>query len=167
MKGCLTIILLACIIEIVHSQDNKPVSLKLGINTDYSYSGSTNTILLGPALFKIKEIDRESGTWHNLMIQGGLCWGKHNKTAPVTSIGYTYGYIPGLIFGVSTQQYHNIYDMNNTLGTDVRLSGEIVIALFGFIGYRYQHPINNRHQMQGLTRHAFFFRVPLPLKHIK
>lgn len=166
MKRFLTLVILVSLTQPGISQEKGLYTLKWGVSADYSHSGSINAIVAGPSLFVEKEYDRESGFWHVFTLNAGATWSKNTKSSPVTSVGYYLGKVPGVVFGVSTQQYYNIETIFNNTGTDVRLSGEVILALFGFIGYRYQHPLLVDNEAMGITRHAFFIRIPIPIKTI-
>ena len=164
MKRCFIFIISILFTQVTIGQSREQFNLKLGVNADYSFSGSTNTLVLGPAIFWEKEKSIESRFFHTLTLNGGFCWSKDTKIAPVTSAGYYFGNLPGLIFGISSQQYYNVETKYNNFQTDVRLSGELILALFGFIGYRYQYPLLNENEAKRITRHAIFFRIPIPVK---
>jgi hypothetical protein len=55
---------------------------------------------------------------------------------------------------------------NGKTGNDIRLSGEVILALFGFVGYRYQHPVGNN-ESKYIARHAVTIGFPIPLKKLK
>jgi hypothetical protein len=166
MKKWVVLLVIFSFNRFLFSQENESYTLKWGINADYSNSGITNTLAAGPALFWEKEKDRESGFVHAITTSAGFSWGKQVPTAPLTSAGYYLGNLPGLVVGISSQQYYHAETKYDHVGTDVRLSGEVVLALFGFLGYRYQHPLILKNESKGMTRHAFFVRIPIPVKTI-
>ena len=166
MKKWLILICSIFFSQQLFSQEKEQYNLKLGANFDYSFSGSTNTLVAGPAIFWEKEKDRESGFWHVITMEAGFSWSKRFQNVPVTSAGYYLGNVPGIVFGISSQQYYNAETKYNNLRTDIRLSGEVILALFGFLGYRYQHPLIISNEALGITRHAFFLRIPIPVKTI-
>ncbi|TLX73269.1 hypothetical protein E9993_15890 [Labilibacter sediminis] len=149
------------VLTVSFGQEKEYLPLRVGFNAEYTYSGKTNSAITGPAFFF--EPDNENKLYHFIATGAGVYWGKHGKTSAMTSTCYNLGRLPGLMFGISSQQYYNIETKYNTFKTDVRLSGEIYLALFGFIGYRYQHPLIKNNEAQYLSRHAFFFKIPLPL----
>jgi hypothetical protein len=166
MEKCLIIIFSLSLTQVCISQNIDHHSLKLGVNADYSRTGSTNTFVLGPALFFGQEKSSESEFWHVITMDAGISWSKDSKVKPVTSAGYFFGSIPGLVFGVSSQQYYNMETKYGDLRTDVRLSGEVIFAFFGFIGYRYQQPLISKNEAKDITRHALIIKIPIPIKTI-
>jgi hypothetical protein len=166
MKKYLIIILLISLTQVSYSQTIDHHSLKLGVNADYLRSGSTNTLLIGPALFLGREKSSESEFWHVITMDAGISWSKDTRVKPVTSEGYFFGSIPGLVFGISSQQYYNMETKYGDLRTDVRLSGEVIFAFFGFIGYRYQQPLIKNNVAKDITRHALIIKIPIPIKTI-
>ncbi len=165
MRYCFPLLILFILSQLCVGQENK-FSEKWGINLDYSLSSRTHTVVAGPSLFFEKSYDRESGFWHCAFINGGIHWSKNTQISPVTSEGYYLGYLPGVMLGISSQQYYTIQTKSGNTATDIRLSGEVILALFGFIGYRYQHPLINGNESIYISRHAFFLRIPIPLKTI-
>jgi hypothetical protein len=148
-------------------QGREPISTKWGVNGDYSFSGTIHSVVIGPALFIENRSGSESEFWRVFDINAGVAWGSHTRPSPVTGAGYYFGRIPGVMFGISSQQYYKVETKYNNVKTDVRLSGEVVLALFGFIGYRYQYPLINSNESELLTRHAIFFRIPIPVTRLK
>jgi len=139
MRYCFSLLLLFTLTQVFTGHEIQ-FSKKWGVNIDYSFSDLTHSVVAGPSLFLEKSYDRESGFWHCFYINGGINWSKKTQISPVTSEGYL-GNLPGVMLGISSQQYYNMQTQSGNTATDVRLSGEVVLALFGFIGYRYQHPL--------------------------
>jgi len=166
MRRLLILIVLFSLTQPGFGQEKQPFTLKWGVNGEYSYSGSTNTIIAGPALFMEKGIDSESGLMHAFTLSAGVAWSRRTHSSPVISAGYFFGKVPGIVFGISSQQYFNIETIYNNTGTDVRLSGEVIFAVFGFLGYRYQQPLLMNSEALEVTRHSFFIRIPIPIKTI-
>ncbi len=166
MRILLTIIALIFFLQISLCQEKGTHTLKWGVNADYSFSGSTNSIVLGPSLYMSKGINSESEFIHAFNLNAGFTWSKHTYSSAVSSFGYYFGKVPGVVCGVSSQQYYKMESRLNKPGTDVRLSGEVILALFGFLGYRYQYPIIIKNEGQEVTRHSFVFRIPIPIKTI-
>ena len=165
MRYCFLLLILYTLTQLCAGQERQ-FSGKWGINLDYSISNQTHSIVSGPSLFLEKSYDRESGFWHCFYINGGINWSKNTQASPVTTEGYYLGYLPGVMLGISSQQYYKTQTQNGNSATDVRLSGEIILAFFGFLGYRYQQPIINSNEAMYISRHAFFLRIPIPFKTI-
>ncbi|NNL15191.1 MAG: hypothetical protein HKO81_00945 [Flavobacteriaceae bacterium] len=166
MKRILIFAFVMFFAELSFSQDKEQYNFKVGVNADYSFSGSTNSVVLGPSVFWEKEKDSEIVFIHSIYLDAGHSWSQNYKSSLVTSFGYYIGNLPGLLFGVSSQQYHSIETKNDKVGTDIRLSGEVSFAFFGIIGCRYQHPMIGKNEAQGVARHAIFVRIPIPVKAI-
>jgi hypothetical protein len=145
-------------------QSDSSFRFKPGINSDYAFSGTTHIFTAGPALFYEKEKAKEDVILHVLYLNPGLYGGKNAYTRPMISIGYYGGRLPGFLFGVSTQQYYKVETKSKKLHTDYRLSFEVIFALFGYIGYRYELPLNEMNESKHRTRHTFVFRIPLSFK---
>jgi hypothetical protein len=166
MKSLLFFVLVIFFTQLSFCQDSKQYDFKVGVNAAYSFSGSTNSVVAGPSIFWQKEKESEIIFMHAIFMDAGISWSKNYKSSLVTSAGYYFGSLPGLLFGISSQQYYNIETKNNNVGTDIRLGGEVSFAFFGIIGYRYQQPMIGKNEAQGIARHTFFFRIPIPLKTI-
>lgn len=166
MRIILAIIALFSLTQIGICQEKSIYTLKWGVNADYSFSGSTNSIVLGPSLYMGKGLNGEREFMHAFNLNAGFTWSKHTYSSAVSSVGYYSGKVPGVVFGISSQQYFNMESRYNITGTDVRLSGEVIFALFGFLGYRYQYPMLRNNEAQEVTRHSFIFRIPIPIKTI-
>ena len=164
MKSFIILFVCILILQATFCQEKEYDNLKVGLNVEYSYSGYTNGAIAGPALFW--EPNDPNELYHYIAAGAGIYWCKQGKVSPISSVGYYFGKLPGFIFGVSSQQYYNIETKYDTFKTDVRLSGEVCLALFGFIGYRYQHPLLKDNVSRNLSRHSVFFKIPLPLKKI-
>lgn len=163
MRTFIVLIALITLAQPSVCQERDPMSTKWGLNGDYSFSGTTHSVVIGPALFTGNRSGNESEFWHVFDINAGVAWDSHTRSSPVTGAGYYFGRIPGVMFGISSQQYYRVETKYNNVKTDVRLSGEVVLALFGFIGYRYQYPLINNNESEFITRHAIFFRIPIPV----
>ncbi|MEE4178525.1 MAG: hypothetical protein V2I46_13550 [Bacteroides sp.] len=97
----------------------------------------------------------------------GILKNPNDKLRASTGLGFYAGKVPGIMFGISSQQYYNMMTEPGTLENDIRLSGEIILALFGFLGYRYQYPLSKENEALHISRHALVFKIPIPLKKIK
>ena len=166
MRILLAIIALLSLTQTGICQEKSIYALKWGVNADYSFSGSTSSIVLGPSLYMGKTLNSEREFMHAFNLNAGFTWSKHTYSSAVSSVGYYLGKVPGVVFGISSQQYFNIESSYNNSGTDVRLSGEVIFALFGFLGYRYQYPVLRNNEALEVTRHSFIFRIPIPIKTI-
>jgi len=153
-----------CILQVTIGQTGSKYKLSLGPNIEYSFSGDTNVVIAGPVF--TWEAKEKSKFRKALDIDVGLGWCKNSNSKLVTSACFYTGKLPGIMFGISSQQYYNMETKFETNKTDIRLSGEIIFAYFGFIGYRYQHPLKSKHEAQNLSRHSFFIKFPIPLKKI-
>ena len=166
MRRFIALTALFCLTQAGICQEKGLYTLKWGINADYSFSGSASAIVAGLSFFMEKTRDIESEYWHAFNLNAGITWSKHTYSSPLTSIGYYFGSLPGVLFGISSQQYYNVETISNNTGTDVRLSGEIIFALFGFVGYRYQQPLISPNEAREITRHSLIIRIPIPVKAI-
>ncbi|MCU4174825.1 hypothetical protein [Carboxylicivirga sp. N1Y90] len=160
-------LLFQCFFYMSFAQFEKTNNFWVGAEADYAYSGSSNTIVLGPAFFWRKENGIESEFWQIFTLAGGFSWSYEFKSSLVASLSYNVGYVPGISIGISTQQYYKVFTKNEYFATDVRLSGEITFAFFGFLSYRYQHPAISRNEAVGISRHAFVFKIPIPMKAVR
>lgn len=160
----LIVLLLLCWTQFVLGQYNEETKFQVGVNAEYAYSGNVHSIVLGPGLYWTKKLASESVFSQGFNISGGIAWGNPMKSTALSSVEYHVGYMPGIIFGLSSQQYYNMETSMGDYKTDVRLSGEVILAFFGFLGYRYQHPLIRSNEAIHLSRHAFFFKLPIPIK---
>lgn len=151
-----------CCFQLTLAQSTNQYNLSIGSNVEYTFSGKTNTVFVGPVL--TWEPEDTNKYFQALDANIGLSWSDNQKSTLATSIGYYKGNLPGIMLGISSQQYYNVKTKNDTFKTDIRLSGEVIFALFGVIGYRYQYPIQNKNEASHISRHAFFIKMPLPLK---
>lgn len=155
-------LLVLCCFQYTVAQSISKYELSIGSNVEYALSGRANTAFLGPVL---TWEPKDSKNYHQALDANiGLSWSDNQKTTLTSSIGFYKGKLPGIMLGISTQQYYNIKTKHDTFKTDIRLSGEVIFAYFGFIGYRYQHPIQDKNEASYISRHSFFIKFPLPLK---
>ena len=163
MKHFITLLSFCCL-QMIFSQNLSKYNVSIGSNVEYAFSGKTNSVFVGPVL---TWEPKESQEYHQALdVNIGLAWSDDDKNRIVTSAGFCKGSLPGIMFGVSSQQYYNVKTKQDTFKTDIRLSGEVIFALFGVIGYRYQHPLLNKNEASHISRHAFFIKIPIPLKKI-
>jgi len=134
------------------------------VPVNYSYSGITNSVFVGPGIFR----EDNSGGFKSYVLEagGGIAWNTHDGAKPFTALRFYAGSLPGVMFGLSSQQYYNMTTTQGNIGTDIRMSGEVILALFGFVGYRYQHPVGNN-ESKYIARHAITISFPIPVKRIK
>jgi hypothetical protein len=161
MKHFITLLSFCCL-QIIFSQNLSKYNVSIGSNVEYAFSGKTNTVFVGPVLMWEP---KETKNYHQALdVNIGLAWSDDDKNRIVTSAGFYKGSLPGIMFGISSQQYYNVKTKHDTYKTDIRLSGEVIFALFGVIGYRYQHPVQTKNEASHISRHAFFIKIPIPLK---
>lgn len=151
-----------CCLQLTLAQSISKYNLSIGSNVEYALSGKTNTVFAGPVL--TWEPNDKNNYHQALDVNVGLNWSDNQKNTLATSIGFYKGKLPGLMLGISSQQYYKVKTKDDTFKTDIRLSGEVIFALFGVIGYRYQHPLQNNNEASHISRHAFFIKFPIPLK---
>ena len=158
------IFLLLCCFQLTLAQSINQYNLSIGSNVEYTFSGETSTVFVGPVL---TWEPKDTNNYHQALdVNLGLSWSDNLKSTLATSVGFYKGKLPGIMLGVSSQQYYNVKTKDDTFKTDIRLSGEVIFALFGVIGYRYQHPLQNKNEASHISRHAFFIKIPIPIKKI-
>lgn len=156
-------ILLAASIQVISQYD--PTTYRyFSLPANFSYSGITNSFFVGPGFFR----EDNSGGFGSYVIEagGGIAWNTNDGAKPFTALRFYAGSLPGVMFGLSSQQYYNMTTTQGNIGNDIRLSGEFILALFGFVGYRYQHPVGNN-ESKYIARHAVTISFPIPVKKIK
>ena len=163
MKRFYLFLLLHCLVK-SYAQDQSNYNLSFGSNIEYTLAGDANTIVIGPVL--TWEPKNNNKYYQALDMNIGMTWSKDDNSILTTSLGFYKGSLPGIMFGLSSQQYYNAKTKFDTNKTDIRLSGEFIVALFGIIGYRYQHPIAKNNETYFVSRHTFFIKFPIPLKKI-
>jgi hypothetical protein len=156
------VLLLLCSFQLTLAQSISKNNLSIGSNVEYTFSGKTNTVFVGPVL--TWEPEDTNKYFQALDANIGLNWSDNQKSTLATSVGFYKGKLPGIMLGISSQQYYNVKTKDDTFKTDIRISGEVIFALFGVIGYRYQHPLQNKNEASHISRHAFFIKIPIPLK---
>ena len=139
-------------------------SLKIGIEADYGFSGKSHAFTFGPAL--IWEAGESTAISWIISPSAGFVKNPRDGYRPTTGLSFLAGRIPGFMFGISSQQYYNMITKTGGLAHDVRLSAEVFVALFGVMGYRYQHPLSREKEALHISRHAFVVKFPIPLKKI-
>lgn len=163
MKRLLLLPLLFCLVN-TFAQNQFNYNLSFGPNVEYTFAGDSNTLVVGPVLTWEPKGEKKYHQAFDVNI--GMTWGKDDNSRLTTSLGYYKGSLPGIMLGLSSQQYYNAKTKFNTNKTDIRLSGEVIIALFGIIGYRYQHPLSEKNEALYVSRHTFFIKMPLAFKKI-
>lgn len=139
------------------------VHVRGGPYMEYTRAG-INTFTLGPALYIVR-YNKFSDVLEigYLYANAGWAWTRKTNNVYMTSGGLVFGFWPGLTMGLSSQQYHDIELENGKKGTDIRLSAEIDFAYFGWLGYRYQYPLNRKFESPFVSRHAFVVQIPVPI----
>ncbi len=145
----------------INGQTDHAITKHFCVPINYGFSGITNSIFVGYGFFQ----ENNLAGYRSYLLEagGGVVWNTSDKAKPFTAMRVYVGSLPGIMVGISSQQYYNMITDNGKLANDIRLSGEVILALFGFIGYRYQHPIG-KNESKHISRHAITVNFPIPLK---
>jgi hypothetical protein len=104
-------------------QDHSVVYKYYSLPVNYSYSSITNSIFIGSGIFR----EDNSGSFGSYVIEagGGIAWNTHDGAKPFTALRFYAGSLPGVMLGISSQQYYNMTTTQGNIGNDIRLSGEV------------------------------------------
>lgn len=146
----------------LYSQPDSTINHSFGVHGQYARSALTNVYTLGPALYRT-HVKPDKGLFMISSVYLGAGYASSRKTqgVPVTTAGVFFGQLPGIVIGIGSEQYYGVETRSGEFRNDVRLNGEVVLALFGFIGYRYQYPLCTENEARYISRHAFVFKIPL------
>ena len=155
-------LLVLCVSVDLRAQPDSTINYSFGVHGQYARSSYTNVYTLGPALYRTgvdheKEIFRISSVY----LGAGYAGSRKTQGVLVTTGGVFIGQLPGLVIGIGSEQYYGVETRSGEFRNDIRLSGEVVLALFGFIGYKYQYPLYKENEARYISRHAFIFKIPL------